>query len=112
MNLVITNIEKNTYALKPFISGERNIESLIARVKMIVLENPEQQTVLDLRKINFLDCIKIGTIIGTYHFLEFSGKKIHMLVDNEELQRAIDKLCFDNIEIHVGSNKFALESIA
>ena len=112
MNLVITNFDKDMYVLKPFISGKRNIESLIARIKMIILENPTQQAVLDLRKINFLDCIKIGTIIGTYHFLGFSGKKIHMLVDNEELQKAIEKLCFDNIEIHIGDNKFALAGIA
>ena len=112
MDLVINNIEKNISLLKPIINSERNIESIIAKVKMIILKNPDQKTILDLRKINFLDCIKIGIIIGTYHFLEFSGKKIHIIVNNEEVKQSINNLSFDNIEVYIGYNKLTLESIA
>ncbi|HSA07030.1 MAG TPA: STAS domain-containing protein [Candidatus Gastranaerophilales bacterium] len=112
MNLLIKNLDKNVFILQPIISAERSIESIIGRVKLIVLENPEQRIVLDLRKINFLDSIKIGAIIGTYHFLEFSGKRIYLLVNNEEVKKSIENLSFSNIEIFVGYDKLALESIA
>ncbi len=112
MELLIKNFDKNIYVLKPIISNERNIESIIARVKMIILENSEQKIVLDLRKINFLDSIKIGTIIGTYHFLDFSGKKIYMIVNDEEVKKSIENLSFNNIEILVGYDRLDLAGIA
>lgn len=112
MDLLIKNYDKNVCVLKPVITGERNIESIIAKVKMIILNNPEQETVLDLRKVNFLDCIKIGIIIGTYHFLEFSGRKIKILVNNSETQKSIRNMCFENIEVVCEYNKAALAGIA
>jgi len=112
MDLLIKNFDENIYILKPIISNERNIESLIARVKMVILENSEQKVALDLRKVNFLDSIKIGTIIGTYHFLEFSGKKIYILVNEEEIKKTIENLSFNNIEVVVGYDKLALAGIA
>ncbi len=112
MDLLIKKLDKNIYILKPVISQKRNIEGIIARIKMIILGNPERKAVLDLRKVNFLDSIKIGAIIGTYHFLEFSEKKTYMLVSDEEIKRAIENLSFSNIEIFVGYNKPALDSIA
>ncbi len=112
MNLLIKNYEKNIYILRPVISNERNIESIIAKVKRIILECSEKQFVLDLRKINFLDGIKIGTIIGTYHFLDFSGRKIYMLVSDEEVKKSIENLSFNNIEVLSGSDELALAGIA
>ncbi len=112
MNLLIKKFDENVYILKLVISGERNIKSIIAGIKMIILENPEKKTILDLRKVNFLDTIKIGTIIGTYHFLGFSEKKIYLMVNDEEMKKSLEKLSFDNIKIHVGYDKVALEGIA
>lgn len=111
MNLLIENLGNDITLIKPVISPERNIESIIARAKMVILENPGMNTLLDLTAINFLDCIKIGTIIGTYHFLEFSGKKIHFLVNNIEIKKALESLSFNNIEIHL-DNKAVLAGIA
>lgn len=99
MDLLIENKDFDSTLIKPVISSERNIESVIARAKMVILENPAKTVVLDLTEVNFLDCIKIGTIIGTYHFLEFSGRKISILVNNIEVQKALDSLSFNNIEI-------------
>lgn len=112
MDLLIKNYDKHLCVLKPVITSDRNIESVIAKVKMIILNNPEQETILDLRKVNFLDCIKIGIIISTYHFLEFSGRKIKILVNNSETQKAISNMCFENIEVVCEYNKTELVSIA
>lgn len=112
MELLIKNLDKNICILRPVLSGERNVESIIAKVKMIILENTEQKIALDLRKINFLDSIKIGTIIGTYHFLDFSGKKIYMMVCDEEVKKSIENLSFNNIEILIGYDEIALAGIA
>jgi anti-anti-sigma factor len=98
--------------LKPVITDERNIESIIAKVKMIIFNNPEQETVLDLRKVNFLDSIRIGTIIGTYHFLEFSGRKIRVLVSSSEVKKSISNMSFDNIEVICEYSEPALAGIA
>lgn len=105
MNLLIEKLGNDYTLIKPVISGERNIESIIARAKMVILENPGLNTILDLTGVNFLDCIKIGTIIGTYHFLEFSGKKIHILVNNIEIKKAMESLSFNNIEIYLNNSE-------
>ncbi len=112
MELLIKNFDKNICILKPVVSRERNIESIIARVKMIIIENHEQKIALDLRKINFLDSIKIATIVGTYHFLDFSERKIYMMVSNEEIKKAVESLSFNNIEILVGYDEVILAGIA
>lgn len=112
MDLLIKKFGEKICVLKPVITSERNIESIIARVKLIILENSEQKIALDLRKINFLDSIKIGAIIGTYHFLEFSGKKIYLLVSEEEVKKSIENLSFNNIEILAGYDNVALAGIA
>lgn len=112
MDLVIRNLDKNISIIRPVISHERNVESIIAKVKMVIFDSPEKNIVLDLRKINFLDCIKIGTIIGTYHFLDFSGKKIYILVQDIEVKKSIKNLSFNNIEIYCAADKHMLEGIA
>ncbi|OGI00153.1 MAG: hypothetical protein A2Y25_00190 [Candidatus Melainabacteria bacterium GWF2_37_15] len=111
MDLVIKNFDNDITIIKPVVSPDRNVESVIAKAKMAILENRSKHTVLDLTDVNFLDCIKIGTIIGTYHFLEFSARKIHILVNNVEIKKAMERLSFNNIEIY-SDNKFVLESIA
>lgn len=110
MNLLIENAGKEL-VIKPVITSERNVESIIARVKMVILENPLVDAILDLTAVNFLDCIKIGTIVGTYHFLEFSGKKITILVNDTEVKKALESLSFNNIEIYADSRPL-LEGIA
>ncbi len=100
MNLLVEKAENNVKVIKPIASGEKNITNIIARTKMIILEEPNSFIVLDLTSVNFLDCIKIGTIIGTYHFLEFSNKKIRILVSNIEIKKALESLSFNNIEIY------------
>ena len=112
MDLVIKIFDKNIYSIKPVISKERNIESIIARIKIVIFEKHEKNIILDLTEVNFLDCIKIGTIVGTYHFLEFSGKKIYILVNDIEVKKALEILSFNNIEINCEINELAIESIA
>ena len=111
MNLLIENTARDICVIKPVISGEQNIESVIARVKMFIMESPQKHKLLDLTAVNFLDCIKIGTIIGTYHFLEFSERKIYILVSYNEVKNALERLSFNNIEIYT-DNRLALEDIA
>jgi anti-anti-sigma regulatory factor len=112
MDLVIKNLGEKGFLVKPSSTVERNTESIIARIKMIILECVNRSIVLDLTGMNFLDCIRIGTIIGTYHFLEFSGKKIYILVNDHEVKKSLEKLSLSNIDVFCGSNKLALEGIA
>jgi len=99
MDLLIENPGNDVKVIKPIVSGNGNITNVIARVKMTIFEEPGSSIVLDLTAVNFLDCIKIGTIIGTYHFLEFSSKKIRISVSNIEIKKALESLSFNNIEI-------------
>jgi len=112
MNLCLTNLRKNISLLKPVKSGNRDINCLIAQIKLLIAETSDKNIILDLTEINFLDCIKISTIIGTYHFLDLNNKKIYIIVNNKEVKDSIQTLSFDNIEIIYSRNNFALESIA
>jgi len=112
MNLCLTNLRKNISLLKPVKTGNRDINCLIAQIKLLISESVDKNIILDLTEINFLDCIKVSTIIGTYHFLDLSNKKIYIIVGNKEVKDSIQTLSFDNIEIIYSRNNFALESIA
>jgi len=112
MNLCLTNLRKNISLLKPVKTGNRDINCLIAQIKLLIAETSDKNIILDLTEINFLDCIKISTIIGTYHFLDLNNKKIYIIVSNKEVKDSIQTLSFDNIEIIYSRNNFALESIA
>jgi anti-anti-sigma factor len=112
MDLLIKNYEKNVCVLKPVVNNKRNIESIIAKIKMIIFNNTELEIVVDLRAVNFLDSIKIGIVIGTYHFLEFSGKKIRVLVNSNEVQKTITNMSFENIEVIAEYSEPALAGIA
>lgn len=112
MNLCFTNLRKNISMLKPVKTQNRDVNSLIARIKLFVSESTDKNIILDLTEINYLDCIKISAIIGTYHFLDLDNKKIYIIVGNKEVKDAVKTLCFENIEIICSTNKFVLESIA
>jgi len=112
MNLCLTNLRKNISLLKPVKSSERDINCLIAQIKLFISETSDKNIILDLTEINFLDCIKVSAIIGTYHFLNLNNKKIYIIVGNKEVKDAVKTLSFDNIEIICSRNKLALESIA
>ncbi len=102
MDLLIKKQGSDVTVIKPVNSGGRNIENIIAGAKMVILENLGRAIELDLTGVNFLDCIKIGTVIGTYHFLEFSGKKIFITVSDTEVKKALESLSFNNIEVYCG----------
>ena len=112
MNLCLTNLRKNISLLKPVKSQNRDVNCLIAQIKFFISESTDKNIILDLTEINYLDCIKISSIVGTYHFLDLDNKKIFIIVGNKEVQDSIKTLSFDNIEIIHSSNKFALEGIA
>lgn len=112
MNLCLTNLRKNISLLKPVRSEKRDINCLITQIKLFISESGDKNIILDLSEINFLDCIKISAIIGTYHFLDLNNKKIYIIVGNKEVKESINTLSFDNIEVIYSCNKQALESIA
>lgn len=112
MNLCLTNLRKNISLLKPVKTGTRDINCLITQIKLFIAESLDKNIILDLTEINFLDCIKVSAIIGTYHFLDLNNKKIYIIVGNKEIKDSIKTLSFDNIEIIYSNNKLALESIA
>ena len=99
MSLSVRDVKENISIIKPELSIDRNVESVIAQIKMDILETLDRNVILDLLEINFLDSIKIGTIVGTYHFLDFSGKKIYMIVRDVEVKKVIDNLSLNNIEV-------------
>ena len=97
--------------LKPVKAQNRDVNSLIAHIKLFISESKDKNIILDLTEINYLDCIKISAVIGTYHFLDLDNKKIYIIVGNKEVKEAVKTLCFDNIEVIYSANK-VLESIA
>lgn len=111
MELIIEAPGAEYILVRPVSTGQKNVESIIAKIKMVILESYGMQIFLDLTDVNFLDCIKIGTIVGTYHFLEFSGKKINIIVSDFEIKKALESLSFNNIEIQA-ENRSVLEGIA
>jgi len=118
MNLCFTNMRKNISLLKPVKTDKRDINKLIAQIKFFISESKDKNIILDLSEINFLDCIKVSAIVGTYHFLDLNNKKIFIIVGNKEVKESIQTLSFDNLEIIYNSmtpinpRKFALENIA
>ncbi len=113
MNLCYTNLRKNISLLKPVKSGKRDVNCLIAQIKLFISESREKSIILDLTEINFLDCIKISAIVGTYHFLDLNNKKIFIIVGNKEVKDSIQTLSFDNLEIiYNNTKKLVLENIA
>ncbi len=112
MNLSLTNLRKNISLIKPINTNNKDINALIAQLKFVISENHNKNIILDFAEINFLDCIKISAIIGTYHFLELTQKKIFIIVKDIESKKTIETLCFDNLEVVCNKNKLALESIA
>jgi len=112
MNLCLTNLRKNISLLKPVRSGNKDINCLIAQIKLFISESKDKNIILDFTELNFLDCIKISAIIGTYHFLDLNNKKIFIIVGNKEVKEAVKTLSFDNIEVIYSVNMHALESIA
>lgn len=113
MNLSYTNLKKNISLLKPVKAGNRDVNYLIAQVKLFMSETRDKNIILDLTEINFLDCIKISAIIGTYHFLDLNSKKIFIIVGNKEVKDSIQTLSFDNIEIIYNNTKqLSFENIA
>ncbi len=112
MNLCLTNLRKNISLIKPVKSRNRDVNCLIAQIKLFIMESLDKNIIIDLTEINFLDCIKISAIIGTYHFLDLNNKKIYIIVGSKEVKNSIKTLSFDNIEIICSRNNLALESIA
>lgn len=112
MNLCLTNLRKNISLLKPVKAHNRDVNCLIAQIKLFISESTDKNIILDLTEINYLDCIKISAIVGTYHFLDLNNKKIYIIVGNKEVKESIKTLSFDNIEVIYNTNKAALESIA
>lgn len=112
MNLCLTNLRKNISLIKPVKAGNRDINCLIAQIKLLVMESKDKNIILDLTEINFLDCIKISAIVGTYHFLDLSNKKIYIIVGSKEVKDAVKTLSFDTIEVIYSPNMIKLESIA
>lgn len=112
MNLCLSNVRKNISLIKPVKASNRDINCVIAQIKLMISEVSDKNIIIDLTEVNLLDCIKISAIIGTYHFLDLSSKKIYIIVGNKEVKEAVRTLSFDNIEVICSSNTYALESIA
>ena len=107
MLVKIENLGKNVISLKPPNVSECNTKGLIEEIRSIIKNENCKNLVLDLTNQNFLNTVKIGVLIATYHFVDFINGKIYLVVNDEHVSKYIETFNPNNIEvIHCSSQTF------
>lgn len=105
-------LKKNIVFIKPEISNFRNIDELVEEIKIYVSKNTCNNIILDLSEYNFLNSVRVGIIIATYHFVEFVSGKIYLIVQDKQSKKMIENLSLSNTTVIFNESQLALENIA
>ena len=66
----------------------------------------------NLSLLSFFNCVKIGVLAATYHFVEFADGDFYIVVSDKQAKKSIETLNLNNITVICNDNEFVLENIA
>lgn len=113
MLLKTRDLRKNIAFIKPEVSAHRDIKVMLEEIKnYISSEECKHNIILDLTELNFLNCIRIGVLAATYHFVQFLGGKIYIIVRDRQTKRFIELLSLSNVVVIYNQHQIAIDNIA
>jgi anti-anti-sigma regulatory factor len=110
MPINISHPKKDIVSIKPLHSGKA--DRIINEVKKTIINENCSSLVLDLSSFNMFDSIRIGTIIATYHFIQFINGKIYIIVQDNLAKSMIENFKLKNATIMINKEKQVIYSTA
>lgn len=111
MQLKITKLKNDIILIKPDFPIHRT-KDIIDELKSFISNDKCKNFILDLTDFNLLDCIRVGTLAATYHFVELMCGKMYIVVNNREAQRSIEIFNLSNTIVIYNQDRLVLENIA
>jgi len=110
MPIDISHSKKDLVSIKPARSSKA--EKIINDVKKIIINENCSSLILDLSSFNLFDSIRVGTIIATYHFVQFMNGKIYIVVQDSLAKKTIENFKLRNATVVISREKQAIYNIA
>lgn len=111
MHFRTAKIRENIVLIRPK-SFNIPVKKFTEELKNYISSESYQNVIIDLTGLNFIDCIRVGTLAATYHFAQFLNGKIYLIVDNPEVQRSMETLSLSNTVIICNQDRQTLENTA
>jgi len=86
--------KKNIVYIKSTASSFENPEEIVENLRIKFSKENCRNVILDLTEQSFLNCIRIGVLVATYHFSEFLNGKIYIIVQDMQAKKYIETLNF------------------
>lgn len=113
MILKTKKLRQNIVLIKPTSANFVNNIDITEEIKKFISENKNlNNIILDLTELNFLNSVKIGVLAATYHFVEFIGGKIYIVISDNEAKKFIEILSLKNVVVVHNENQLYLDNIA
>jgi len=110
MPLRILHSKKDTVSIRPLLTDKA--EKIINDIKTLMINENCSHLILDLSDFNLFDSIRIGTIIATYHFIQFMEGQIVLIVDDNLAGKTIENLKLKNTTVITGKKNTVISNIA
>ena len=89
------NAKKDSVFIKPVALSFDDPKEIIERIRAQFSKENCRNLILDLTEQSFLNSIRIGVLVATYHFCEFINGKIHIVVQDIQAKKYLDTLNFN-----------------
>lgn len=100
MSIKKFKIQANHCLLVPSCAEKFNPDSIAEAIKNFITENDCKKLVLNLKGFNLVDVSSVTILTAAYHFSKYSKDgAFRVIVDNEEIQKALSVAKLDNTEI-------------
>lgn len=103
-------LKQNIAFIKPVHSDRA--DNVIVDVKRSIIMNDYKSFVLDLSDFNLFDSIRIGTIVATYHFIQYINGKMTIIVEDALAKKTIENFKLDNATIKLAQTRQDIYHIA
>jgi len=110
MPVNISYSKKDIVSIKPVCAGKS--EKVINDVKKVIVKENCSSLILDLSSFNLFDSIRVGTIIATYHFIQFINGKIFIIVQDNLAKKTLENFKLKNATVVISREKQAIYNIA
>lgn len=110
MSIHTPHFKKDIVSIKPARSDKA--EKIINDVKRLMISESCSSLKLDLTGFNLFDSIRIGTIVATYHFVNFINGQIIITVQDNLAKKTIENFKLKNATILISTEKQAAFNIA